>query len=102
MPEFAAVAVATEPGGAAPSEDWAAASADLIVVLDGATARTETGCVHGIAWYANHLGTALVAGAATGHPLSDVLRDAITNVAKLHPECDLSHPGTPSAGVGIL
>ena len=27
-------------------------SENLIVVLDGATARTDTRCVHGIAWYA--------------------------------------------------
>jgi len=104
MPEFSAVAVATEPGSAGvPSEDWAAATADLIVVLDGATARTETGCVHGIAWYAEHLGRALVDGAsANGRPRADTLKAAIAAVADLHPQCDLSHPGTPSAGVGIM
>ena len=103
MPKFTALAVASEPGSATPSEDWAAATAELIVVLDGATARTATGCSHGIAWYAERLGQSLVAGAAsTTRPLAEVLRHAITTVAGMHPECDLMHPGTPSAGVGML
>lgn len=73
------------------------------VVLDGATARTETGCVHGIAWYAEHLGRALVDGASIpDRRLRDALKAAIIAVAELHPQCDLNHPGTPSAGVGIL
>jgi hypothetical protein len=75
----------------------------MVVVLDGATARLDTGCVHGIAWYANKLGGAIVTEAADHHKsLPDVLATAIRDVAELHPDCDLHHPGTPSAAVGIL
>ncbi|MFC7480140.1 hypothetical protein ACFQX7_08985 [Luedemannella flava] len=102
---FANVQVAAAPGSAAkPPEDWAHASAELVVVLDGATARTDTGCVHGVQWYAARLGTALLDLA--GDPraeLVDALRGAIERVAGEHSTtCDLSHPGTPSAGVAIL
>ncbi len=41
-----------------PNEDWVAVTSDLVVVLDGATVRTETGCVHGAAWYTGELGAA--------------------------------------------
>lgn len=45
------VATATDPGHPLrPNEAWVAAAQGLIVVLDGATARTDTGCVHGVAW----------------------------------------------------
>lgn len=99
------VRTAAEPGTAGvPSEDWSAASDDLVVVLDGATARTGTGCVHGIAWYARRLGRAVADLAADrGMPLTDVLRTAIARTADAHRDtCDLTHPGTPSAAVGIL
>jgi hypothetical protein len=40
------VAVATQAGDPkTPNEDWAFASERLVVVLDGATPRTDTGCV---------------------------------------------------------
>jgi hypothetical protein len=84
------------------SEDWALTTPELLVVLDGATARTETGCVHGIAWYARHLGSAIVERATEREDLRLVLAEAIAIVAREHPECDLTHPGTPSAGVAIL
>lgn len=86
------------------NEDWYAATDDLVVVLDGATIRTETGCIHGLPWYVRQLGVALVAG-ATGNSddLRQVLRDAISHVSNLHSTtCDLTHPGTPSAAVGIV
>jgi hypothetical protein len=73
----------------------------LIVVLDGATARTETGCAHGVAWYAATLGTHLTAAAAD-RSLPDALAAAITETAQLHPECDLDHPATPSAAVAVV
>ena len=97
--------IATEPGSSdrRPNEDWATATPDMIVVLDGATARTETGCTHGIAWYANKLGASIVAEAADHEvSLRAALGTAIADVADMHPQCDLVHPGTPSAAVGIL
>jgi hypothetical protein len=85
------------------NEDWYSASPHLVVVLDGATARTDTGCVHGISWYAAHLGAALTEGAAGADlPLREVLARAIERVAARHPECDLTHEGTPSAAVGMV
>jgi hypothetical protein len=94
---------ATVPGSASENEDWLAATPDLIVVLDGATVRTETGCHHGPAWYTRKLGAAIIAAAADRHlPLSEVLAAAIVDVTNLHSECDLERPGAPSAGAGIV
>ncbi|UJW36955.1 hypothetical protein L3Q67_45150 (plasmid) [Saccharothrix sp. AJ9571] len=94
---------ATVPGGASENEDWLAATPDLIVVLDGATVRTETGCHHGPAWYTRKLGAAIIAAAADRQlPLAKVLAAAISEVTTLHPECDLERPGAPSAGAGIV
>ncbi|MBE1580483.1 protein phosphatase 2C domain-containing protein [Amycolatopsis roodepoortensis] len=94
---------ATVPGGDASNEDWMAATPDLIVVLDGATVRTETGCHHGPAWYTRKLGASIIAIAADRQlALPDVLAAAIVDVANLHPECDLQRPGAPSAAVGIV
>ena len=97
--------IVSEPGDPdVPNEDWAMASRDVIVVLDGATARIDTGCHHGIAWYVEKLGTELMAGVAVEprRSLRDVLADSIRDVAAMHPECDLTHPGTPSAGVAVV
>lgn len=85
------------------NEDWVSVTSDLVVVLDGATVRTDTGCQHGVSWYVRKLGAAIINAAANrASPLRQVLGDAIADVAKLHPECDLTHPGTPSAAVGIV
>lgn len=94
----------TVPGDpAVPNEDWVAVTSDLVVVADGATIRTETGCGHGAAWYTRKLGAAVIAGAASRSTLlTTVLAHAIGEVAALHPECRLSHPGTPSAGIAIV
>ncbi|MEU6265203.1 hypothetical protein [Saccharopolyspora shandongensis] len=35
----------TQPSGNKPNEDWFAASDGLVVILDGATIRTDTGCI---------------------------------------------------------
>ena len=95
---------ATEPGNIdRPNEDWALVSPGIAVVLDGATARTDTGCVHGVAWFAQQLGAAVIANAAVpASNLAGCLATAIDRVARLHPQCDLTHPGTPSAAVGIV
>lgn len=98
------IASASVPGSPArANEDWVSATSRVIVVLDGATARTETGCTHGVAWYAASLGAAVV-GRSGDHqvPLRATLAGAIRDVAALHPECDLSHPGTPSAAAAVV
>ena len=91
-------------GAPADNEDWFGATDDAVVVLDGATIRTETGCTHGLQWYVRRLGAALLDGAAdTSRTLREVLADAIGQVRALHVDtCDLNHPGTPSAAVGIV
>lgn len=93
---------ATHPAGH--NEDWLACSSDLIVVLDGATVRTETGCVHGPAWYARKLGAAIISRAASRSVvLPQVLANAIGDVAQLHAStCDLSDPAAPSAAVAVV
>ncbi|MFI8101647.1 hypothetical protein [Streptomyces sp. NPDC086023] len=98
------VSVATEAGGLAPNEDWVAGTPTLAVVLDGlSTAGLDTGCRHGVPWYVAQLGGHLVAALAeSDRQLTDGLADALDRVARLHPECDLKNPGTPSATVAIL
>jgi hypothetical protein len=98
------VAVATDAGDPkAPNEDWALATESLIVVLDGATARTATGCSHGVAWFAARLGTSLSSLASDRSVrLDDALTQAIRITAGQHRDCDLSHPGTPSAAIAVL
>lgn len=97
------VAAATAPGGRAENEDWLAVTTRLAVVIDGATARVASGCSHGPAWYARSLGAAVAAGAADpDRTLTEVLAAAIAEVAALHPRCDLSRPGAPSAAVGVV
>jgi hypothetical protein len=86
-----------------PNEDWFGTVPGLVVVLDGATIRTETGCVHGVAWYSKNLGVELVKECAnTTTPLPTALSNAIRTVAAMHHDCDLSHPGTPSAAAAIV
>ena len=60
------VLLASEPGAAErPNEDFAAAVPGAVVLLDGAgyVPDSDTGCVHGVAWYARTLGGLLAAGA---------------------------------------
>lgn len=81
-----------------------ASSSDLVVVLDGATVRTESGCSHGPAWYARKLGAAIIShAAARSRTLRDILAEAIEDVAALHiGTCDLADPAAPSAAVAIV
>ena len=99
--------LASDPGSSdGPNEDWAGVTAtSAAVVLDGLSAPgdTGTGCSHGTPWYVGQLGPRLLALA--GDPatsLVDALAQAIDQVAQLHPNCDLAHPGTPSATVTVL
>lgn len=86
------------------NEDWHAVTGDAWVVLDGATIRTHAGCHHGLPWYVRQLGASLLAGVQDEtQPLRSVLASAIRQVSAAHEgTCDLTHPGTPSAAVGII
>jgi hypothetical protein len=94
--------VASLPGShTAPNEDAVLVDGDTVVLLDGATARTDTGCVHGTQWYAQQLAAAII-----NHddllPV-EALASGITTVAGAHrATCDLRHPATPSAAVAIV
>ncbi len=94
-------------GSGAQNEDFAAATPAAAVLLDGAgiPRGLESGCVHGVAWFARTLGTVLlahIADPASGQ-LADCLHDAIERVRSLHDgACDLSHPGTPTATVAAI
>jgi hypothetical protein len=100
------VTLATDPGTPGwPNEDFAAVAPGAAVLLDGCTTvpRTrDTGCRHGVAWYARTLGSALL-GAITADPappLADALAAAIAAVRASHEAtCDLANPATPAATV---
>jgi hypothetical protein len=98
------VTASSEPGSPdAPNEDAFFVSPDggTVAIFDGATARTGTGCTHGVAWYTHGLAGAL-AGYARLTP-AKALAAAITDTAARHRNtCDLGHPGTPSAAVAIV
>jgi hypothetical protein len=100
-------AIATQPGSQdSTNEDWAGVLAPgLAVVLDGLSAPdgTGTGCRHGTPWFVSQLGPRLLTLAADpACSLVDALAEAISQVAGLHPGCDLTHPGTPSATLVLL
>jgi hypothetical protein len=100
-------AIATQAGSPdAANEDWAGVAAPgLAVVLDGLSAPdgTGTGCRHGTPWFVSQLGPRLLTLAAEpANSPADALAEAIRQVAGLHPGCDLTHPGTPSATLVLL
>ncbi|MEK2491373.1 integrase [Kitasatospora purpeofusca] len=86
------------------SEDFAAATSEALVLLDGSSSPTglESGCCHGTAWYVRRLGVHLLAR-LTDRPdrsIAECLADAIAETAALHGgRCDLAHPNTPAAMV---
>ncbi|WP_112137181.1 hypothetical protein [Glycomyces dulcitolivorans] len=98
------VLAATENGvPGRPNEDHFAVGANSAIVIDGETSRTDTGCSHGTAWYAAQLGAATQAHLHGTRTLKEALAAAIDAVALLHRDsCDLSHLGTPTAGIAIL
>ena len=98
--------MATDPGTPGwPNEDYACVGPGAAVLLDGCTTfppGTETGCVHGVAWYARTLGTDLLAAitAEPRIPLASALETAIGQVRDRHAgTCDLSLRATPAATV---
>jgi protein phosphatase 2C-like protein len=90
-----------------PNEDFAAISPGAAVLLDGAgmLPEVETGCAHGVAWYARRLGAAILAEITAGPrcSLREALGQAIALVRAQHDTtCDLSNPATPGATVTVV
>lgn len=85
-----------------PNEDFVGAVPGAVVLLDGAgIPDTETICRHGVAWYAQTLGAALLTRLAAVAP-AEALADAIENVAGQHRHtCDLADPSSPQATVAV-
>ncbi|GAA2739898.1 integrase [Kitasatospora cinereorecta] len=86
------------------NEDFAAASPEALVLLDGSSAPAgmASGCTHGIAWYVRRLGVHLLARLTdrADRTIAECLSDAIVETAALHGgRCDLAHPNTPAATV---
>lgn len=102
------VLTVSSPGRAdRPNEDFAAVSPGAAVLLDGAgiVPEAETGCAHGVAWYARRLGAAILAEITAGPDCSlrDALGQAIAQVRAQHDRtCDLSNPATPGATVTVV
>ncbi|HUQ54291.1 protein phosphatase 2C domain-containing protein [Lentzea sp.] len=94
--------MATEAGRTtAPSEDRALVGPNLLAVLDGVTAKPETGCGHGVGWFADQL-SAEILRVAHLEPAA-ALRQAIAQAAELHDgTCDLDHPDSPSVAVALV
>ncbi|GAB3763342.1 protein phosphatase 2C domain-containing protein [Microlunatus parietis] len=86
-----------------PNEDLVLARDGVIVLLDGAgnLKHLASGCSHGVHWYVNRLGPALLGHATDpATPLPEALRLAIMDVRPQHGgACDLDHPNSPSATV---
>ena len=90
----------------APNEDFVAATASVVVVLDGASVPPGEGvrCIHDAPWFVRRLGIALldIFERGTKKSLADNLGQAIVNVNALHLNCDPMNTRMPSAAVAIL
>ena len=102
------VAFACQPAApASTNEDFVVACPSAVIVIDGASVPQEldTGCHHGTPWFVAQLGTTLLRQLVT-RPADDLagsLARAIEQVRSLHDgECDLAHPGSPSAALAVL
>jgi hypothetical protein len=85
------------------NEDYVVVQSGSVSVVDGQTARTETGCVHGVAWYAQSLAETMAAQLEDGRMPAEGLSVAIRRTTGRHEStCDLSAPGTPSATVAAV
>jgi hypothetical protein len=95
------ITAASEPGSLdKPTEDSVIVTTDMAAVLDGATVRTDTVCIHGVPWFVENLSSVLVMYAERSP--ADALTAPITETAVAHSEtCDLAHPATPSAAMAI-
>ncbi|MFJ4591072.1 protein phosphatase 2C domain-containing protein [Kitasatospora sp. NPDC088861] len=100
------VSVATAPNPGRTNEDFAIASPETVVLLDGAglPSGMDTGCTHGVPWFVRALGASIFKH-ATERPaaLTECLADAIDSTARLHAgTCDLGNPMTPTSTVAIV
>jgi hypothetical protein len=89
------------------NDDYAFATREWAVVLDGATALhpESNGCIHNVPWLVRHLAGNLAFELASDPqlPLNDVLASAITSTRAAHEAtCDLNNPDSPSSTVTIL
>lgn len=98
------ITAAIDPGNPAKTnEDHLQIGAEFAAVIDGATARTRTACIEGVAWYSAMLGARMAEHSHTAPTLTEALAAAIGDVAALHdPHCDLDYPGTPSAVLAAI
>ncbi|MDG4795159.1 hypothetical protein [Micromonospora sp. WMMD1082] len=101
------VTITTEPALGHINEDFAAATANAVVLLDGAglSGVDNGGCIHGVTWYVRRLGSELLARLAHDSALSlaQILADVIGLVSASHDTtCDVNHPGTPSSTVVMV
>ncbi|MCM2388932.1 integrase [Streptomyces albipurpureus] len=94
----------SRPGRA--NEDFVVASPEVTVVIDGAGTPEglETGCVHGVSWFARNLGIAAFREALGADiTLSACLAAAIEQTADLHRStCAVDDPFSPSATVSMF
>lgn len=98
---------ATSAGCDGVNEDSVVTGDGFAVVIDGATAEpdTDTGCLHGVRWFARQLTGQLAVRLALDASSSpaDILHDAIESVGRSHAHtCDLSNLCSPSATVAIV
>ncbi|MFB8403834.1 protein phosphatase 2C domain-containing protein [Streptomyces sp. NPDC055912] len=87
------------------NEDFATWNDRVVVLLDGAGMPSElrAPCVHGVAWFARTLGTALCSKAVGSVALPDALAQAIEYTADLHRgTCFVDDPLSPSATLAVL
>ncbi|MFD4723054.1 protein phosphatase 2C domain-containing protein [Streptomyces sp. NPDC058423] len=99
------VSFASSPRPGRENEDFVIASPDVAVVLDGAGIPDglSTGCVHGVPWFVQQLGTDLHRRATEQQSsLTQCLADSIHHVRQLHAStCDLNDLMTPTATVAM-
>ncbi|UGQ10024.1 protein phosphatase 2C domain-containing protein [Yinghuangia sp. ASG 101] len=91
------------PGGV--NDDFVIAGERFVVVLDGATQLSESGCIHNVPWLVKRLGTQLATALVTepDASLTSILAGAIERVCAMHAgTCDLSNPSSPSSTVALL
>ncbi|TLP66552.1 protein phosphatase 2C domain-containing protein [Microbispora triticiradicis] len=101
------VAFASEPAYPdRPNEDFIGATADAVVLLDGASIPpgVTSACSHSVRWYSHILGSTLLTEMTqSAGPLPGLLAQGIKHITSLHDfTCDLAHGGSPSATVIML